>query len=869
MSAARKLLNLPHDADDYALIGVARAATQAQIIEAAQGRLRTIGGCSMADAAQRGQALREIREAAHRIMTLQNRVTPAAPTSPRAATSSNPRTPAQRFGSMAAIVFMRRDPRRARLILARARSASAQRGFRAPAPAQALESGAPLEPETARRTPWILAALVVLSIVGLITEIVLMRAPQPSSVVEESQPPETAPIIAPSRPSDSAPSSPPDTRTAAQARADNSLSEGSAVKTQKTNETAAAAERAAAQRIAAEAPNRVLRERWQQAARAAFDVPGADMEVVADMGVAAVVPPAERDALDGSLLAAILIERMMALDLVARQLERGADREASLVLDTISSESTVRLPPLAPSSDNTGRIDDGELRKGLMKFSGSNQGRPAMLRAYRTRPDAPGALDAQTLVQEVLKGPSALSRTIAQGILVDRGRNALSVLEAVNERFEDLAMVPALAGMIRALSGVDPDGIEGSTAARAAIISKMIALRGSRASQLDSASHDLAVTLRKIAQCMSRASDSEDPAELLALVRPQQAATSMRSRPAAGGSLHALVKHGTELLWDQAGWLENRQPADRSVIVRVLADAAVERTQASTALGQALANARGILALDAIMLGVARLEPDPALIADAGESMEWAVATPAEVAARWGKRLEALNPSQVEEYLLLAEEVADESNDPATRDLARQLYALAGALNAGHLGTSAALGLAALEDPVSGAGRARSRQWVARAQRYSDEKITLGADGVASLDWASRALRVGIVDALEQYRRGYGRRANDRLKKPQVRALFESVMHAVPGGAEEFDRLAAVHVNGSPMPLSEETTEALLRLERALLRTSDQWSDALALGAGGPVVDAPIGSPSDDFGVDLRKCIWREGRWVEVAPPAK
>ena len=197
--------------------------------------------------------------------------------------------------------------------------------------------------------------------------------------------------------------------------------------------------------------------------------------------------------------------------------------------------------------------------------------------------------------------------------------------------------------------------------------------------------------------------------------------------------------------------------------------------------------------------------------------------------------------------------------------LARQLYSLAASMDADSLASTAALGLAALENVKTVQGSKANQRWFAIAQRWSKSEIPLDANFAGGVDTVGSAVRLGVVEAIVQYRRGYGRRANDRLKKPQVRAFFDSFMQKVPGGVEEFDRLSAIHVNGSAPPLSPETIDALLQVEHGLLRPkSSLWSDALSMGEGDPTFDAPIGTPAEIFGADPSRSRWTPNGWTKV-----
>lgn len=711
------------------------------------------------------------------------------------------------------------------------------------------ESDFQREPEQVRRAPWLLVTFVSLSVIGIIVEIIVLRAQMQNSAsrdqsaktdTSQESPVAVAPKKVPVSPvkveEPVAPliteTSPSNSRDAAVASPKSS--------TKMTNEA-----------------SRLLRNRWQRAARAAIDIPS---ETIAPATSVTADPLAE------SLRQSILLERMASLDLVARQLEAGDDPSASLLLDAISTDSSITIATLAPIADQLSMEIDGELSKGLARFPGTSQGRIALLRSFRTRPSSPGKLDAQTLVQEALKGPSRASRTIAQTILVDRGMNSLNVLNAIDERFTELANDPALTGLIHLFSGIDPNGVDGAPAARAAIIKQIIVLRGSRVDDLDMASSDFATTLRKIAIFMRIAAPSKDASELMRAINPKYSTRQLRMGDLNdSGVLHALVQNGTALLRDQASMLKVRRPADHAMIDQVVLDATVERSRATTALGQAIINARGILAIDAIQLGVPSLQVQASHPINAPASLQWDAGFSPEISARWQSRLEALSPSRPVAYLNLAEEVADESNDAQSQLLARQLYCLAASMDAENLATTAALGLAALEDVKTAEGSKANQRWFAIAQRWSKAEIPLDVNFSGGVDTVGSAVRLGVVEAIVHYRRGYGRRANDRLKKPQVRAFFDSFMQKLPGGVEEFDRLSAIHTNGTPPPLSAETIDALLQVEHGLLRPkSSLWSDALSMGEGDPTFDAPIGTPAEIFGADPSRNRWTPNGWVKV-----
>lgn len=832
------MLNLPMDSDDCALIGVPHRSTRAQIIHAAQGRLNAIAAHPQAESQEAQVARLEIRDAAQRLAAL------AAIA--REQKSIQPRR--LQFGSIAAAVLMRRNPRRAHMFLAQMKMDAPTHSSSPRNNARLIQNSVEREPDQVRKVPWLLVTFVALSIVGFIVEIIFLRAQMQTTTVREdskkSQTSQEDPVADDSKSLAVKPAKVEDPIPAPVIDSILPSPIGDGVPSR--NRTSSAINEA----------SRLLRNRWQRAARVAVEIPYEESALITSDSV---------DPLEESLRQSILLERIFSLDLAARQLEAGDDRSASLLLDAISTDSSITLAARMLLASPASMEIDGELSKALERFPGTNQGRIALLRSFRTRPSPPGNLDAQTLVQEALKGPSRASRTIAQAILVDRGLDALNVLEAVEERFTELVNDPAHSGMIRAFSGLDPNGIEGAPAARAAIIEKIIMLRGSWMKQLDIASQDVVMTLRKIATLMRITSPPKEASELLRTINPKYSTRQLRMGALNDdGVLHALVQNGTALLRDQASTLKVRRPADHAMIDQVVFDAMLERSRAKTALGQAIINARGILSVDAIQLGVPSLQVQADHSVPAPASLRWDVVLPPEIMARWQRRLEALTPSNPVAYLKLAEEVADESNDAGSQMLARQLYSLAGGLDAENLGTSAALGLAALENEKTTEGRIASQRWIAIAQRWTMVQIPSRDDAAGGVDTVGSAVRLGAVEAIVHYRRGYGRRANDRLKNLQVRSFFDSFMRSVPGGVEEFDRLSAIHTKGTPPPLSEETINALLRVEHGLLRPKSlYWSDAISMGEGSPTFDAPIGTAAEIFGVDPSLNRWAPSGWIK------
>ncbi len=880
-TSARALLGLSTEADDATFIGVARGSTREAIIAAARARLAVVARNSVLSNDVREAARLEIRDAAQRLIadSLDLRAAHAA-TAAHAASAAHAATAASdsrgasdgragsiAFNSIAAAVFMRRDPRRARMFYARAaeqsqaEAAGTHAHLATTSTAHSLRAHEPgsfdlefdITGEGVRRVPWLLALFVVLSVLLLIAEIFYLQGAvkAPAQVIE----PQVAPRVVESN----------GTRSDGEPFVDRTKKEfasGSAVVAPpaKRAENATPLTKAPVVKISdASEANRKLRDRWQRMTQAAMDIqPVAQRESDAAQ---------QKDPLASSLREIIVLERLWALDLAARKLLSGSDESASLLLDTLPSDSSVTVASHPSIEFTPSPQSDGELEKGLQKSQGVTEGRASRLRTFRARAESPGPRDARTLVHEALKGPNRTTRTIAQGILVDRGGNSRDVLEAIEERFTEIANDPALSGMIRAFSGVDPDGVEGAAVARAAIIDRILHCGGSRQSQIDRATGDLAATLRTCAAQFGVTTTASDPSEVLRVIVKAVAAPTRRGARAHASAVQEFVLDGTALLHEEAAALRVRRPAEESVLDEIVQQASFERSRAVSALGQAIANARGSLALDALRLAVPSVRRAKVQTTMNPHVVQWnAPAEPATV-SQWSARLEALSPTDAQAYFLLGEEVADASDSAGSLVLARQLFALAGGIDSGQFGASAALALASLEpqsaaaDPVTHEEGADAR-WRAVAARFSDHVVPDDAPPPANA--VGSAVRGAVIEAIVQYRRGFGRRATDRLKSPQVRALFESVMAGVPGTSEEFDKLAAIHLRGDGTPLSAATVDALLRVEQALLHPrSERWAVALALGGDEPVVDAPIGSPREIFGLEAGRDRWKRDRWVD------
>ena len=153
-------------------------------------------------------------------------------------------------------------------------------------------------------------------------------------------------------------------------------------------------------------------------------------------------------------------------------------------------------------------------------------------------------------------------------------------------------------------------------------------------------------------------------------------------------------------------------------------------------------------------------------------------------ANRWSDRLEALDPMRPLDYLVLAEEVADAAASEGERQLARELFGLAGALDTERLGRSALLALAQFaSDP-----RERDRALAAA-------EIVGGRGGSLRVFRADPEQIEALSRAFSFYRRGEGRKALNVLRQADADAVLDEVGRAIPGGAEAFRASLDVYLN--------------------------------------------------------------------------
>ena len=226
----------------------------------------------------------------------------------------------------------------------------------------------------------------------------------------------------------------------------------------------------------------------------------------------------------------------------------------------------------------------------------------------------------------------------------------------------------------------------------------------------------------------------------------------------------------------------------------------------------------------------------------------------------WKDRLESLKPIEPTMYFELAEEVADSATNDGDRQLARQLFSLAAALDPDRLGKSACLALYDLE-----ADELAKRRLLALASLLSENAI--GQTGLLqsreSVD-SSAPAALAAAETLALYRKGKGPQALSTLRRGGAQELLEKHQRFVPGGLARLLE-DCKHYNGQMKPtLSGSEITRMLRLETALLEGADRsWESDLMLQQGKPLIEVDPLRLAESLGVDATRPYYRNGRWSE------
>lgn len=271
-------------------------------------------------------------------------------------------------------------------------------------------------------------------------------------------------------------------------------------------------------------------------------------------------------------------------------------------------------------------------------------------------------------------------------------------------------------------------------------------------------------------------------------------------------------------------------------------------------------------------------------------------------------RLAALEPGRPWSYFELGEELAEQSEDPGLRSLARSLLVLAyetaktaenvrpASAPGADIRVSVCLALAAISN------REHERTWLrAIASSLGWNSMGTGRDrreGEPAVDPAA----LDLSNAMGLIRTGEGRQAARLLDKPEVAQLLlrtERLLSpgGLTGGEARIRRLMADWPNcsecrnrrfvksadgvrlcpkcgGKPGPkLVQQELMYQLRLESSILHgVQKSWVAQTIVDGGAPLRDLDPDELAKTFDVDPAKTVWRGGQWaapVESSrPPA-
>jgi len=223
-------------------------------------------------------------------------------------------------------------------------------------------------------------------------------------------------------------------------------------------------------------------------------------------------------------------------------------------------------------------------------------------------------------------------------------------------------------------------------------------------------------------------------------------------------------------------------------------------------------------------------------------------------------RLEALDPAGPEDYFDLAEDVADRATGEDERQLARELFALAGVLDPERLGVGAALSLYDLARTD-----AERRRLLVLARRLEAARAGGPLRPGAAVRERDPEMAAAISAALAHRRLGEGRAARRRLDEAAAVALAERVLAELPGGWEAFAQsLERLEGDGATLPASRAARLRELRVERRMLSgESASVVEDLVVGQGRPLIEIDLDRLDLELGMDRGLAWWRRGRWTD------
>ncbi len=230
------------------------------------------------------------------------------------------------------------------------------------------------------------------------------------------------------------------------------------------------------------------------------------------------------------------------------------------------------------------------------------------------------------------------------------------------------------------------------------------------------------------------------------------------------------------------------------------------------------------------------------------------------------KRLGELRPDVPKGYRDYAEELAEKRRDPDARRAAMRLYLIAAHLAPGQLGRSSLMGMADLAETPDDEKKFRAMAYL--LDPGHDRQLLKQPDRTVKLPAAAAPQsQQAVMAALRLLRQGHYDRALQQGFL--VKDAFEGFGQHVTYG--EF---AEVCRRRPPSGIPEDLLRRILELELGVADAANvlgaadpaqkaspkSWSRILTLGGDRPVPSLSLETITE---FDPRKCLFRNGRWVE------
>ncbi len=290
--------------------------------------------------------------------------------------------------------------------------------------------------------------------------------------------------------------------------------------------------------------------------------------------------------------------------------------------------------------------------------------------------------------------------------------------------------------------------------------------------------------------------------------------------------------------------------------------------------GSALRTFGALVAMFALSAPVASHAEAPAIATTATTTATTAttattVTTPTNVTSmdQWSARLLALDPARPTDYFNLAEEISDtlpavtisenqsdalgDTQSDAQRELARHLFALAGALNTPTLGRGAMLAIAGLATSATGRERA-----LAAAE-------LVGGRGERKTAFRPESAQIeALARAFSFYRKGMGAKALSALRQSDADALLDVISDAIPGGAAALRAECKSMRANTRLYIDPEHERTLLLIELALRRGELRGLGLdIVLHGDRALIEIDCDDAASLWQIDPKLVWWRDGAW--------